>query len=428
MKQTQTQKEALRLFWLCWLAYTVIYIGRKNLSACLPEMIADGAADKLLGGAVGTGFLICYACGQLAGGVLGDRFSPRIMLSLGLFGAGTVNLLMGLNRTPQLFVVLWSLNGLFASLLWPTVIRCLSQGIPPDMRARSGALISTTIPIGSFLAYLVSAAGLHFASWRMVFLVCGSLLVCTAVLEYWGFAPLRGTLAEMQSQRVQRANAPADVSSGAPDRRAFLRILLAAGLPFFVLGAVSNGALKDGLDFWIPTYISERFGIEASLTSLLTGILPVVNILGVYIAKGLNTRLFRNEMRTSGAMFAFSATLLAPLCLVTAGDVQQGRGTKLVVCLLMIAVVSTMMLGINSQLLTFIPFRFGKIGKAATVTGMLNASSYAAAALSDFFAGVLSKHYGWTVTLCAFLLLSCLGAAACLGGGKRWKGGENLSL
>ena len=424
MKQTQMHKEALRLFWLCWLAYTVIYIGRKNLSACLPEMIADGAADKLLGGAVGTGFLVCYACGQLAGGVLGDRFSPRTMLSLGLFGAGTVNLLMGLNRTPQLFVALWSLNGLFASLLWPTVIRCLSQGIPPELRARSGALISTTIPVGSFLAYFVSAAGLYFASWRTVFLVCGSLLVCTAALEYWGFAPLRGTLREMQNQRSQKADAPTD----APDRRAFLRILLAAGLPFFVLGAVSNGALKDGLDFWIPTYISERFGIEASLTSLLTGILPIVNILGVYIAKGLNTRLFRNEMRTSGAMFALSAALLLPLCLITAGDVQQGKGIKLAVCLLMIAAVSTMMLGINSQLLTFIPFRFGKIGKAATVTGMLNASSYAAAALSDFFAGVLSKQYGWTVTLAGFLLLACVGAVACLGGGRKWRRGAEGAL
>ncbi len=418
-KRSQNNQEAMRLFWLCWLAYTVVYIGRKNLSVCLPEMIQDGVTDKIMGGAIGTGFLICYAIGQLTGGVLGDRFSPRTMLSLGLFGCGCVNLLMGVNSVPWLFVLLWCCNGLFASLLWPTVIRCLSQGIPSDLRGKTGGWISSTIPAGSLLSYLVSALCLQLAGWRTVFLVCGTIVLLASFVEYFGVGALRDFQESVRQEKQQRL-AP-QLQKEPAKKSAFLLLLLSAGVPFMILGAVNNGALKDGFDFWIPTYITESFGIKASLTSLLTGIMPLVNLLGVYIAKGMDGKFFRNELATCGAMFGISAAAMVPLCLITASEKTQGSAVQLALSVSIIALVSTLMLGLNSQLLTFIPFYFGKIGKAATVTGILNASSYAAAALSDFLAGVLSKQYGWTVTLYAFLSTAVLGTVVCLAGARRWK-------
>lgn len=428
--QNAQDREAARLFWLCWLAYAVVYIGRKNLSACLPVMIAQGVTDKLLGGAAGTGFLLFYALGQLSGGVLADRLSPRLMLSLGLFGSGAVNICMGLCSSAPVFVLLWCLNGAFASMLWPTVIRCLSEGIPLERRSKAGSRISTTIPAGSLLAYLLSAVLLRYASWRWVFFICGGILMLTACAEYKGIGSCKHFLYTLQTQK-QNSSA-VQPQKNDPQNAETIRgkhlvlLFLAAGVPFMLLGAVCNGALKDGFDFWIPTYITESFGVNASLTSLLTGILPIVNLLGVYLAKYLNDRLFHNEMRTCGAMFACSSVMLVPLCLLTMGDPAQGTAAKLAFSVLLIAVVSTMMLGLNSQLLTFIPFSFGKAGKAATVTGLLNASSYAAAALSDFFAGLLSKQYGWTVTLLAFFAVSASGMLACAIGAKRWEKGQAL--
>lgn len=45
-----------------------------------------------------------------------------------------------------------------------------------------------------------------------------------------------------------------------------------------------------------------------------------------------------------------------------------------VIATLLLAVSSAAMLGANTMLLTFIPLHFSKIGRAATVTGMLTSS------------------------------------------------------
>jgi len=119
---------------------------------------------------------------------------------------------------------------------------------------------------------------------------------------------------------------------------------------------------------------------------------------------------------------------MLPLVRITGGSPATRSGALLALAVLLIAAVSTLTLGLNAQLTTFIPLHFGKIGKAATVAGVLNASSYAAAALSDFFAGVLSKHSGWTVTLFAFLLTAATGAVFCIVGAGRWGRGRELTV
>lgn len=415
---TKNNKAPLRLFILCFLAYTIVYIGRKNLSVCLSDMIADGVLDKVLGGTVGTAFLTCYACGQLLGGVLGDRFPPKYMLTIGLAGAGCANLCMALNSTPWLFVVLWGVNGLFASLLWPTIIRCISQGIPLEGRARAGVWIASTIPVGSLLAYWISAIFLQLTSWRGVFVACGIILLCGSVVMFCGFTSLGELNKQLQTGGKNKQKAPQQPETSG---KGFGALLLEIGFLFMVFGIVCNGILKDGFDFWIPTYLTESFHLEASLTSLLTGILPVVNLLGVYIAKWVDRSLMHNEMRTNTLLFFVSALLLIPVCLFTAGDITQHMAAKLVLSIAVIALVSSLMLGINSMLLTFIPMYFGSIGKAATLTGILNASSYGAAALADFLAGILSERYGWTVTLLAFMATALAGGVGCLLGMRRWK-------
>ena len=63
------EKNSWMLVIYCWLAYATVYIGRKNLSVCLADMIAEGVTDKVSGGTIGTCFMLCYAIGQFVGNV-----------------------------------------------------------------------------------------------------------------------------------------------------------------------------------------------------------------------------------------------------------------------------------------------------------------------------------------------------------------------
>ena len=54
---------------------------------------------------------------------------------------------------------------------------------------------------------------------------------------------------------------------------------------------------------WMPTYLTEQFGLAASDAALATTVMPLLNMLGVFLTDRL-VRVFRDELRASCAMFA----------------------------------------------------------------------------------------------------------------------------
>ena len=128
-KMTEVEKKSWLVVLFCILAYTSVYVGRKNLSVCLPAMTEDGVISPALGGTVGTCFLIFYACGQLINGCLGDKFHPKAMICTGLMVAGIMNILMGLSSVGILFCVFWAVCG-FA--LFNAVVADCPRGLTLD--------------------------------------------------------------------------------------------------------------------------------------------------------------------------------------------------------------------------------------------------------------------------------------------------------
>lgn len=426
------KRNSTKVFLLCFFAYASIYVGRKNFGACMNAMIGDGVIDKAFGGAILTAFLAAYATGQLVNGLLGDRFPQRYMISIGLMGAGCVNVLMGLNSIPWLFLVLWCLCGLFCSMLWSAVIRCISEWMPEEHRASAGANISPTIPVGTVASYLICALVLKVSNWRIVFTVCGFYLILASLFFFISVGKMKPYIEKMQKitrAAVTEATSSSGKDSAKPSRANILAVIFSFGVTFAIVGILFNGILKDGLESWVPTYITSCFGATESLSSLLTTALPIVSLVGVYFAKWLYTNFFhKNEMLTTGALFAMSTALMIPLIFLTAFDLSALPSGALfaimIVAVLLIAMVISMMLGVNTMYLTFIPLCFGKIGRASSVTGFLNACSYAAASLSGVAIGFVSQHFGWTATISVFTAAAALGAVAGFSGTGMWKRGK----
>ena len=420
------KRNSTKIFLLCFFAYASIYVGRKNFGACMNAMIGDGVLTETFGGAILTAFLAAYATGQLVNGLLGDRFPQRYMISIGLMGAGCVNVLMGLNSIPWLFLVLWCMCGIFCSMLWSAVIRCISEWIPDEHRTSAGTNLSPSIPVGSIASYLICALVLKIADWRIAFITCGCFLIFASLFFFTSVGRMRPFIEKMQQQnRAAIVSKPEKKSadSPAPSKLNIIAIIFTFGVTFALIGILFNGILKDALESWVPTYITSCFGATESLSSLLSSMLPIVGLVGVYFAKFLYTRfLGQNEMLTSGVMFAISAVLMLPVVFITAFNLTSP--VLMIIVVLLLASVISLMLGINTLYLTYIPLCFGKIGRAASVTGFLNAFSYAAAALSGLAIGVISQSFGWTVTIVVFTASAALGAVAGFSGTGMWKRGK----
>jgi sugar phosphate permease len=181
------KKSTCVLFTLLFIAYTAIYIGRKNFSVCMAGMAADGVIDKLIGGTAGTAFLAVYACGQLINGLLGDRISPGIMISAGLLGSGISNVAMGLVIHSAAIPVIWGINGFFCSMLWSPVVRCISEWMPGNERSSAGVNISVALPVGSIASYIICAVMMRYFGWREAFFACAVILFAACAIFISGF-------------------------------------------------------------------------------------------------------------------------------------------------------------------------------------------------------------------------------------------------
>lgn len=78
--------------------------------------------------------------------------------------------------------------------------------------------------------------------------------------------------------------------------------------------------------------------------------------------------------------------------------------------------------GANTMLMTFIPLRYKRIGKVSSISGMLNAFSYAGAACSGITVGLVSEYGGWSVTILSFAVISILGAVISVLCIRFWRG------
>lgn len=424
MENKSAVRDSNKLLLFCWIAYAVVYIGRKNYSACMSDMVSDGIIDKVFGGTVGTGFLSFYAVGQFINGMLGDKISPKYMVSCGLFFAGFMNILMGINSYPFMFLIFWCLNGYFCSMMWSPIIKSVSEWCDDSMRESAGAAMSASIPAGSILSYLVCAVTLKFFSWRIAFTVCGIILICVSFVFFLGITSLKSHIGYMEEKRksfVYDSN-----SQSSENKYNLIFILFSVGVIFAVIGVMFNGILKDGLDLWVPTYITDVFISDSSLAAVLVTILPIVNLAGVYAAKWLKSRFFPNEFATCAVLFGVSAVSFIPLIFITKSALASGNAGVFtaVISVILISVSTASMLGINTMLLTFIPFHFSRIGRSSTVTGFLNSCSYAAAAVSGIVIGSIAGNYSWTVTVSAFFVVSLAGCIACIVGIKPWKNGR----
>lgn len=418
------RRGALTIILLCVIAYISIYIARKNFSVCMTDMIAEGLIDKVTGGTAGTAFLACYAGGQLFNGILGDKISPKYMVTIGLIGAGICNLLMGSIQIALLVPILWGFNGYFCSMLWSPIIRGFSEWLPDGYYDLSQLIMGAAIPLGSIGAYSLSALMISVLNWRAAFIASGCIAIAMGIIFFLWLSSLSGFIARYSISHTAKPKEKNEESTPAAGKNVgAFTLILSSGLSFAVLGIFANGILKDGLDLWIPSLFSEYFVLDSSTVALLTTILPIINFSGAATAQWINAKLLHNELSTSALLFAVSTALFIPLLLIiNAGQISF---VSAIICMVLLALVSAAMLGANTMILAFIPYHFRSIGRASSVTGFLNCCSYAAAALSGVTIGVISSSCGWLITILAFALCALLGAIACAVGIPFWIKGRN---
>lgn len=403
---------ATQLFLYCFLAYTCSYLGRKNFSACVPAMIEEVFLTKSFAGIVNLAYMLTYGVGQVLNGILGTKLPPRYMIGTGLCGAGLCNVAMGLAPAAGILPLLWACNGLFHSMLWAPIIRTFTELLPPGRREKAGTNIAASCSIGAVLAFLIPGFLLRFCSWRGVFLISGGVLLLCFLVWVLGNHFLKEYVCRMEEITARERAAlweRARETAAAEHRQvkhSLPAVLLASGLWTIPLGLICNGALRDAVETWAPTFLKEQFGLNASTANILAVVVPLVSISGTYLANQLFLRVTKNELVTACVMFGVATLNVGGLFLCRKADP--------LLCALFMAIAISAMWGANHMFLTVVPYHFAPLGLTAAVTGLLNSIIYFATALGAALYGLLADTMGWSILILIWLIIGLVGGLSCL--------------
>lgn len=398
-----TTVHSQRIFFLiCWVTYFCTYIGRLNFTASLAEISMQAGFTKSALGLVSSGFFIGYGVFQLIWGFAGDRLNPVNMVFCGILGSGLLNLAMSCAQAVDLMIVLWTLNGVVQAAVWSPLLRLTLERLPDEEAMRASVRYATTVPFGTFAAYLTAALCTLFASWRTDFLLSG--LFMTAVALIWKHS--MRTLAPVSARKSPDSKkVPSSKAKGISPGIWLILIPIC-------LATMVNGFIRDSVQTWMPSYLAELHGLDSVSSIALTLVLPIVNLSGVYIGTFFNNRFFKNEVFTSAAAFLCATLLLAPIVL--------GAHLPFWFALILFGLCAAMMLAVNTMFVTLVPVRLQFTGRTSTLSGILNSATYVGSAISGYGVGWLLESKDWSVVLFSWMLGLLLAAAICISIYRVW--------
>ncbi len=409
----ESKRAGTYMFLLCFIFYFVVYFGRLNYSAALAEITTTGFMEKDAAGLISTAFFVTYGLGQLVNGFISDKMPPFGLVTLGIALSAVMNLLMYVSVKAgagfAVYIVCWALNGYVQSVIWPTMIRIVSTVLPDEIRVSAGVSMLATTAVGTVLSYVLSSAIMRVASWRECFLIPGIILAFGAVVWFIATRPI-----SVKTVSCAEPEPPSETHPGLKSRESepLIPLMLASGAFIMLIPIAMYSIVKDGITTWTPTIITELFATEPYLATLLTTVIPLISIFGAALSKLVMEKWLHDELKSTA--FLFAVGIISFVLMLTIGE------SSLVLMLALLAIIITCMLGINTMLISLVPLRFGKYGRAATMTGVLNSTAAICCGISTYVVGLLAKAAGWTVVFTIFLVLCAVGLSVSLALVRRW--------
>ena len=407
------------LAFCCCLAYFASYTTRINyvavriaiadeLSLSHPELVAElGLAISLAS--------ITYGLGQLVSGLLGDRFTPTLLVCAGLGGAVVCNLLMPiLYPSVYLLAAVWGINGFFQSLIRPPLGRIISANYDEKGYLNACVAVSNASQVATILVYLVIPFCLQISDgeWRLAFYL--PVAVGALAIAFWIFLVPK-LCSQSDSVVAQCPSTEQKSEENAPKTRSLLSVIFDSGLIWFIPAVLVHGLLRDGITAWMPDFIVEIGGLGTGASILTTAILPVFCILCVTLAKKLCC-VISQDGHSSALLFVIS--VVASAAIIPLLSVVNTVTFAIIVFLM--ALITGCMHGANHIFITRMPIAFKRSGRVSGAVGVLNAVTYVGGALSPYAVALVAGAGGWNNAVLLWVVLGTLSVILCLAGCRKW--------
>lgn len=392
------------LIFLAWLLYALSYLGKVNYSANITQIVDFYGITKAEAGLVPSFFFFAYGIGQVINGIFCKRYNIKWSVFTGLMISVTINCIIGITSNFAIVKWLWMINGFALSMLWPSLVRMLSENLPQKELANSTAIMTSTVATGTIIIYALSSFYALFNNFKLAFFTPAITGVIVSVIWLCLYdkmttrsRSLRDAEEAVSGENVQQVRVATEENK--KEKRAFL-ILLAV----LCLCSVGTNLVKDGLTTWVPSILKEEYDFSDSLSILLTISLLIVAIFGGILSVKLHNKV---SNYVANALVLFVVVIAVTIIIIV------GISTKTIFLMLPGLIVASLFASALNNLVTALfPMLMRSRGNSGMFAGILNGFCYLGSALSSYGLGYIADITGGWLgvfwTLLGFMTLVCI--------------------
>ncbi|MET7528372.1 MFS transporter [Streptomyces goshikiensis] len=340
---------------------------------------------------------VSTAIGALLFAPLGDRFSRRLSLTIGMAAFVSGTLMCAFATGPGLFFTGRALAGLATGAFVPTAYAFVGDHIAYRHRAKAmGILVSSWsislvlgVPMGSFIG--------QWANWRWTFgmlSVLGVFVACVLLMTRVGAGPATDGV---PPPATAPDTAPAPVSSQRWIQSA-ARAFLAPKVSLYVLATFLNMLGFYGMYTFLGSALQYRFGDGSSMTGIM------ILLYGLGFATSFVTGRWADKLGKERVLAALLGGLVPALVAI---PLVAGWTPLLVLCLFLWGAMQSLVVTLLSTLLSESSQQY-----RGTVLAFYSLATNLAVALGAALLGPLFTAYGFSalgwvcagITLVAFVL------------------------
>ena len=245
-----------------------------GIALLLPIIRKDLGLSFTQGGSLAAATTLVYALMQIPAGYLSDRFSPKRLFCIGIFGSTLLALTFGLVANYWQALVNQMLSGFFRALLFTPGMALLTGWFPPNRRATATGLYLIGGYSGSVIFNLVGPLLVARFDWRFSFISIASvgIIAILFLVRFGKDAPPTGERRKgnmLEALQLFRHKV----------------MWVCGGIQYIRFGVV------QGITYWLPSLLINEKGLSLQSAGIIIAIQVVLmspsNIIGGYISDRL---------------------------------------------------------------------------------------------------------------------------------------------
>jgi MFS transporter, ACS family, D-galactonate transporter len=266
--QALVEKTAVRwkIFVLMLFLITINYIDRASLSVAMPLISKEFNLDAATQGFILSSFFWTYAFMQVPGGMLADKYKPRIVIAAATIGWGLFQAIAAASTSSFMLVLTRLGLGATEAPIYPAGGKLNAMWMTPNERARGATLLDGGAPLGAALGAIVIAGLIaEFDSWRISFVVAGVGTVLCGFFAWWyirNSPSEHPSVNEAEAAHIQNAHALEDLSDPVSSGRGIGAYFAYRSVWCMCLGWMFFNTVFYGLLTWMPTYLFKVHGLD----------------------------------------------------------------------------------------------------------------------------------------------------------------------